>query len=221
MGCQNRDFGPRHSAFARPPGAGGKGRAHPTICGAERGVYGVERAGPQAAHAAGALYRAGSAIPCANHRLSEPGFWSAALCIRPPGGGLAARAGRTRLYAGQRGAHAVWNGPARCRRARRERSTGQGDRRCCSRPTRDFWTHTSQRHCISAPSPPGLAARAGAAPGVCGAEWGGGEARVYKRRAGWGRAALTGGACFPRGRGGCAVCSRVYCESRQRRHSMH
>ena len=43
------------SAFARPPGVGGKGGAHPTICRAERGVYSVERAGVLKASAAGAL----------------------------------------------------------------------------------------------------------------------------------------------------------------------
>ena len=109
-GCQNRDFGPRHSAFARPGGAGGKGRAHPTICGAERGAYGVERAGPLQASAAGALYRAGGPpllFP------SDPGFLDSyvptALHLRPPppgaggegGGGPGCVRGRVRRRRGE------------------------------------------------------------------------------------------------------------------------
>jgi len=75
-------------------GAGGKGRAHPTMCGAERGACGVERAGPLQASAAGALYRAGGPpllFP------SDPGFLDSyvptALHLRPPPPGAGGEGG--------------------------------------------------------------------------------------------------------------------------------
>ena len=102
-----------------PPPPGLEGKPHP---GHIRGREGRMRCG---ARSGGAL-QGRDCHPVANHRLSEPGFWSAAALHSPAPRGLAARAGRTRLYAGQRGAHTVWNGPARRPRTRRGRSTGQG-----------------------------------------------------------------------------------------------
>ena len=126
------------SAFARPGVAGGKGRAHPTICGAERGAYGVERAGPLQASAAGALYRAGGPpllFP------SDPGFLDSyvptALHLRPPppgaggegGGGpgcVRGRVGRRRGEGVEKAGRLGEGGADR----RRVLSSGEG-RVCC------------------------------------------------------------------------------------------
>ena len=86
------------------------------------------RAGPRAARAAGVLCGAGIAIPCASPRLSEPVFWvpRQIAFARPLPPGLAARAGRARAYAGQRGAYMVWCGVGRRARGERVGSALQG-----------------------------------------------------------------------------------------------
>ena len=123
---QSRDF--LHVHNSRRPLGWRAGRT-PGICGAERGVYGVE-------HAAGTQSGAGIAIPCANPHLSEPGFWSASACIPRPGGGGGWRhdLGRTPGMCGaERGGYGV-EGPAGGRRARRERPRGQRAALSCAGP---------------------------------------------------------------------------------------
>ena len=120
------------------------------------GVYGRvgrERAGRRAGSAARVLCGAG----IAGHPVCWPKAVGAGISVRgsshsPSRGGLAARAGRTRAYAGQRGACVVWNGSAGGPRARQERSTGQQGRGppSLSRQSGNFGTSASQRHCISA-----------------------------------------------------------------------
>jgi hypothetical protein len=101
--------------------------------------------------------------------LSEPGFGSAAALHSPAPRGLAARAGRTRLCAGQRGAHAVRNGPACCRRARRERSAGQGT--AVAVPVRPGIFGLMRPNGIASPPPPGAGGKGGAHRSMCGAGW--------------------------------------------------
>ena len=76
----------------------------PGTCGAERGACGVE-------HAAGALHRAGIAIPCANHRLSNRDFGPRQLCIRPPPGGWRQGRGAPDCMRGREGR--TWCGTGR------------------------------------------------------------------------------------------------------------
>ena len=110
------------------------------------------RAGPRAARAAGVLCGAGIAIPCASPRLSEPVFWvpRQIAFARPLPPGLAARAGRARAYAGQRGAYMMWCVPACGRRARRGALQGQGTAVAVPVRTRGFLNFCVPRHCISA-----------------------------------------------------------------------